>query len=180
MEQVFSINHPMFSGNNKNTQNAFRTEVSFVPDKRNSNTGHQSEDDGGSDPLEDLRPEIIMKIEDRSATNGYLHKSNTIQPSNTSSPSSSIVENFPLRIETATSSDAQTASTFRQTQKNGKRLVIQDDLTLLSSKRIMKERFELLKSIIDVRMLRGERPLYDSEIPKDMLALLTNPAEANL
>jgi len=90
------------------------------------------------------------------------------------------VDTFQLRVESAPPSDTQTAQSFRCAPMNGKRLVIRDDLTLLSSKRIMKERFELLKSIIDVRMLRGERPLYDSEIPKDMLALLTNPAEANL
>ena len=117
---------------------------------------------------------------DRDNAESYLHQLTNTQPSNTPSPSSSIADNLPVRDETAPPSRTQTAPDLRRVQKSSKRLVVRDDLTLLSSKRIMKERFELLKSIIDVRMLRGERPLYDSEIPKDMLALLTNPAEAHL
>jgi len=168
----------MFSENN--TQNTLETDGSFTLEKRNRKVSQQSEDDGGSDPLEDFQPEVVMKIEDRDNAESYLHQLTNTQPSNTPSPSSSIADNLPVRDETAPPSRTQTAPDLRRVQKSSKRLVVRDDLTLLSSKRIMKERFELLKSIIDVRMLRGERPLYDSEIPKDMLALLTNPAEAHL
>ena len=112
-------------------------------------------------------------------------------PSNTSSPSSSIIDSIALagcsvaecppqpQPARASTSSNTIPSSFRRVTKSAKRIA-RDDLTQFSSNRIMKERFDLLKSIIDVRMLRGERPLYDSEIPKDMLALLTNPAEANL